>query len=123
MLLQLLTCCIEGLPVLHNVHPTDKIEGVFVAAHRNCDPEGPLMMYVSKMIPTSDKGRFVAFGRVFAGTVATGKKVRPVLLLLLAVACDMACAGACASCLHFTRHCCCCSQLHPLLGLLVYSRT
>jgi len=33
------------------------------------------MMYVSKMIPTSDKGRFVAFGRVFAGTVATGKKV------------------------------------------------
>jgi translation elongation factor EF-G len=34
------------------------------------------MMYISKMIPTSDKGRFVAFGRVFAGTVATGKKVR-----------------------------------------------
>jgi hypothetical protein len=43
---------------------------------RNCDPDGPLMMYISKMIPTSDKGRFVAFGRVFAGTVATGKKVR-----------------------------------------------
>jgi elongation factor 2 len=34
------------------------------------------MMYVSKMIPTSDKGRFVAFGRVFSGTIATGKKVR-----------------------------------------------
>jgi elongation factor 2 len=34
------------------------------------------MMYISKMIPTSDKGRFVAFGRVFAGTVSTGKKVR-----------------------------------------------
>jgi translation elongation factor EF-G len=34
------------------------------------------MMYVSKMIPTSDKGRFVAFGRVFSGTVSTGKKVR-----------------------------------------------
>lgn len=42
---------------------------------RNCDPDGPLMMYVSKMIPTSDKGRFVAFGRVFAGTISTGKKV------------------------------------------------
>merc|ERR1712183_1157039 len=27
-------------------------------------------------IPTSDKGRFYAFGRVFAGTVATGQKVR-----------------------------------------------
>merc|ERR1712066_1793 len=34
------------------------------------------MMYVSKMVPTSDKGRFHAFGRVFSGTVATGQKVR-----------------------------------------------
>lgn len=34
------------------------------------------MMYISKMIPTADKGRFLAFGRVFAGTVSTGKKVR-----------------------------------------------
>lgn len=45
-------------------------------AIRNCDPNGPLMMYISKMIPTSDKGRFYAFGRVFSGTVATGQKVR-----------------------------------------------
>jgi len=43
---------------------------------RNCDPNGPLMLYVSKMVPTSDKGRFYAFGRVFAGTVRTGSKVR-----------------------------------------------
>ena len=43
---------------------------------RNCDPNAPLMMYVSKMIPTSDKGRFYAFGRVFSGTIATGQKVR-----------------------------------------------
>jgi len=28
------------------------------------------------MIPTSDKGRFYAFGRVFSGTIATGQKVR-----------------------------------------------
>jgi elongation factor 2 len=42
----------------------------------NCDPEGPLMMYVSKMVPTSDKGRFYAFGRVFSGTISTGQKVR-----------------------------------------------
>jgi len=45
-------------------------------AIRNCDPNGPLMMYVSKMVPTSDKGRFYAFGRVFAGTIKTGLKVR-----------------------------------------------
>jgi elongation factor 2 len=45
-------------------------------AIRSCDPAGALMMYVSKMVPTSDKGRFYAFGRVFSGTIATGQKVR-----------------------------------------------
>jgi elongation factor 2 len=41
-----------------------------------CDPNGHLMMYISKMVPTSDKGRFYAFGRVFSGRIATGQKVR-----------------------------------------------
>merc|ERR1712050_313288 len=45
-------------------------------AIKACDPAGPLMMYVSKMVPTSDKGRFYAFGRVFSGTIATGQRVR-----------------------------------------------
>merc|ERR1712176_194144 len=47
-------------------------------AIRTCDTsEGaPLCMYISKMVPTSDKGRFYAFGRVFSGTIATGQKVR-----------------------------------------------
>ncbi|XP_033634028.1 elongation factor 2-like [Asterias rubens] len=45
-------------------------------AIKNCDAKGPLVMYVSKMVPTTDKGRFYAFGRVFAGTVASGQKVR-----------------------------------------------
>ncbi|KAF0991518.1 hypothetical protein HZS_4365, partial [Henneguya salminicola] len=45
-------------------------------AIKNCDPNGPLMMYVSKMFPTADKGRFYAFGRVFSGTIAGGQKVR-----------------------------------------------
>lgn len=33
------------------------------------------MVYVSKMIPAADKGRFFAFGRVFSGTIAAGMKV------------------------------------------------
>lgn len=45
-------------------------------AIRQCNRESPLMMFVSKMVPTSDKGRFYAFGRVFAGTISTGQKVR-----------------------------------------------
>jgi len=43
---------------------------------KNCDSDAPLMMYVSKMVPTSDKGRFYAFGRVFSGKVGSGLKVR-----------------------------------------------
>lgn len=53
--------------------PQDDDAGVAIKA---CDPNGPLMMYVSKMVPTSDKGRFYAFGRVFSGRVATGMKAR-----------------------------------------------
>merc|ERR1712195_399872 len=47
-------------------------------AIRTCDTSdgAPMCMYISKMIPTSDKGRFYAFGRVFSGKIATGQKVR-----------------------------------------------
>jgi len=45
-------------------------------AIKRCDKNGPLMMYISKMVPTSEKGRFYAFGRIFSGTVATGQTVR-----------------------------------------------
>jgi elongation factor 2 len=45
-------------------------------AIKKCDKDGPLMIFISKMIPTNDKGRFYAFGRVFSGTVSTGQKVR-----------------------------------------------
>ncbi|KAF9785762.1 eukaryotic translation elongation factor 2 [Thelephora terrestris] len=43
---------------------------------RDCNPAAPLVLYVSKMVPTSDKGRFYAFGRVFSGTVRAGPKIR-----------------------------------------------
>lgn len=43
---------------------------------KNCNPEAPLVMYISKMVPSSDKGRFYAFGRVFSGRIATGQKAR-----------------------------------------------
>jgi elongation factor 2 len=52
------------------------LDDIYATAIRKCDPEGPLMLYVSKMIPATDKGRFFAFGRVFSGRVATGMKVR-----------------------------------------------
>merc|ERR1712127_1029702 len=76
--------------VLHLPSPVKaqayRVEGLYdgplddqtATAIRTCDTsEGaPLCMYISKMIPTSDKGRFYAFGRVFSGKIATGQKVR-----------------------------------------------
>jgi len=41
-----------------------------------CDPEGSLMVYISKMVPTADNSRFTAFGRVFSGKIKTGMKAR-----------------------------------------------
>mgnify|MGYP003587639116 CR=1 FL=1 len=52
------------------------VDDACAIAMRDCDSSGPLMMYVSKMVPTSDKGRFYAFGRVFSGKVMSGQKVR-----------------------------------------------
>ena len=52
------------------------LDDIVANSIRTCDPTGPLTVYISKMIPSSDKGRFIAFGRVFSGTVKTGQKVR-----------------------------------------------
>merc|ERR1719247_2839553 len=55
---------------------TGPVDDIYAQGIKNCDSEGPLMMYISKLIPTPDKGRFFAFGRVFSGTVKTGAKVK-----------------------------------------------
>jgi len=52
------------------------LDDKYAMSIKNCDPKGPLMMYVSKMVPTNDKGRFYAFGRVFSGIIRTGQKAR-----------------------------------------------
>merc|ERR1719265_1900715 len=52
------------------------IDDECAVAIRDCDQNGPLMMYVSKQVPTNDKGRFYSYGRVFSGRVSTGLKVR-----------------------------------------------
>jgi len=47
--------------------PEGPLDDQSADAIRNCDPEGPLMLYVSKMIPASDKGRFFALGACSPG--------------------------------------------------------
>ncbi|EOD04372.1 hypothetical protein EMIHUDRAFT_312577 [Emiliania huxleyi CCMP1516] len=82
---------------------TGPSDDIWCKGIRECAADGPLVMYISKMIPTPDKGRFfgarpsreeprpsrdeprapspplappAAFGRVFSGTVRTGAKVK-----------------------------------------------
>jgi elongation factor 2 len=55
---------------------TGPLDDKAATSMRACDPNGPLVLYISKQVPTSDKGRFYAFGRVYSGTVRTGMKVR-----------------------------------------------
>merc|ERR1740120_155181 len=43
-------------------------------AIRSCKSDGALMMYVSKMVPTSDKGRFYAFGECSAAPSPQGRR-------------------------------------------------
>jgi len=51
---------------------TGPLDDECATAIRNCDPNGPLMVYISKMIP-ANKGRFYAYGRVFSGVARPGK--------------------------------------------------
>merc|ERR1712079_827257 len=65
----------EGKPLMKCVMRTWLPAGAAMFM-KTCNPNGPLMMYISKMVPTSDKGRFYAFGRGFSGKIATGLKCR-----------------------------------------------
>jgi elongation factor 2 len=48
----------------------------WATAIKACDKSGPLILYISKMVPSADRSRFTALGRVFAGTINGGQKVR-----------------------------------------------
>jgi len=44
-------------------------------AIRNCDPNGPLTIFISKMVPGKNFKSFYAYGRVFSGTARRGQTV------------------------------------------------
>eukprot|EP00759_Apiculatamorpha_spiralis_P043384 PhF_6_TR40800/c0_g1_i1/m.61637/K03234/EEF2; elongation factor 2 len=58
--------------MLYNGDTSDK----YCTSIKECNQNGPLILYISKMVPTADKGRFFAFGRVFSGKAKTGQKCR-----------------------------------------------
>jgi elongation factor 2 len=60
--------------MLYSGEPNE--EDPYYMGIKNCDQNAPLMVYISKMVPTADKGRFFAFGRIFSGKVRSGQKCR-----------------------------------------------
>lgn len=60
--------------MLYSGEPTETDK--YFMGIKNCDPNASLILYISKMVPTADRGRFFAFGRIFAGKVRSGQKVR-----------------------------------------------
>jgi elongation factor 2 len=52
--------------------PTDDVASQAIST---CDKDGPLMVFISKMVPNSDYSRFYAFGRVFSGTLKKSESV------------------------------------------------
>nr|QWE91344.1 translation elongation factor 2 [Placidida sp.]QWE91345.1 translation elongation factor 2 [Placidida sp.]QWE91347.1 translation elongation factor 2 [Placidida sp.]QWE91353.1 translation elongation factor 2 [Placidida sp.]QWE91354.1 translation elongation factor 2 [Placidida sp.] len=55
---------------------TGPADDEFATSIKECNQSGPLVMYISKMVPTPDNSRFFAFGRVFSGKVTSGQKCR-----------------------------------------------
>jgi len=49
-------------------------DDVCAKAIQACDPEGPLMMYITKIVPLD--AVMYAFGRIYSGTVRMGQRVR-----------------------------------------------
>ncbi|KYR02430.1 elongation factor 2 [Tieghemostelium lacteum] len=62
----------KRLPFLY----TGPMKGETAESMRTNDPNGPMIFYISKLIPTSVNGNYMALGRVFSGTLKVDQKVR-----------------------------------------------
>lgn len=43
---------------------------------KSCDPDGPVMVHITKLYHTTDAQSFRAFGRVLSGTLRRGTEVK-----------------------------------------------
>lgn len=50
------------------------LNDIYANGIRTCDANGPLIVYISKMLP-DNYGKFIAFGRVFSGTLRSNHRV------------------------------------------------
>ncbi|KAF9366918.1 U5 small nuclear ribonucleoprotein component [Mortierella sp. NVP85] len=63
---------------------TQKVEHIYTGpmddnaavAMKACDPDGPLMIHITKLYNSADGEKFEAFGRVMSGKIEAGQRVR-----------------------------------------------
>ncbi|KAJ3182860.1 U5 small nuclear ribonucleoprotein component [Gaertneriomyces sp. JEL0708] len=55
---------------------TGELDSPYAMAMKNLDPDGPLMIHITKLYNATDMSGFDAFGRVMSGTAQLGQKVR-----------------------------------------------
>ncbi|KAJ6241086.1 u5 small nuclear ribonucleoprotein component [Anaeramoeba flamelloides] len=75
--------CVQHLPS-PSAQAKYKLDSIYVGSHKGvigeslkiCDPEGPLMVNVVKLIERKDCERFDCLARIFSGTLRAGQKVK-----------------------------------------------
>ena len=67
---------VAGAKRLLAKHHTGPSESKMAQAMLDCNPDGPLVVHVTKLFNTQDAQGFMAFGRVMSGTAKGGDKVR-----------------------------------------------
>ena len=76
----LVDMCVEHLPSAAEASKaattTAPPDSVLARAIERCDAQGPLLIQIAKVYPTSDASEFRAFGRVLSGTVSCGQSVK-----------------------------------------------
>lgn len=66
------------------IHHIRQVEGIYTGPQtselavsmKSCDPEGPVMVHITKLYHTTDAQSFRAFGRVISGTLRKGAEIK-----------------------------------------------
>lgn len=75
-LVKFVPSALEGAPAKVAQTYTGPSDSPIYEAASRCDADGPLLIQVSKLYPTTDATEFRAFGRVLSGTASVGQPVK-----------------------------------------------
>ncbi|KAL2869926.1 116 kDa U5 small nuclear ribonucleoprotein component [Aspergillus lucknowensis] len=76
MILQHIPSPTEGAKRLLGRYYTGPLDTKVAASMAKCDPDGPFVVHVTKLLASTDASRFHALGRVISGTARPGLQVR-----------------------------------------------